>query len=134
MAAAGVHERRYHSNLGLFGIRIFKEYSDVQMDDLEEVIWNYRMNSSIEQKKRVVRLGSTIHKNFVPLEDCRPYMNTWLQCVDSKDNCCGGQKCKFFFGEWQSCHKYNNKVRVHNKELMEERNGLDGTFNGLSSK
>ena len=134
MVAAGIPERQYHFNIGLCGIRIYKEYSVVQMDDLEEVIWNYRMNSSIEQKKRVTTLGSGKYNKFVPLEDCRPYMNTWLQCVDSKDNCCGGQKCKFFFGEWQNCHKYNNKVRQHNQGVLKEKDGVAGTFNGLSSR
>lgn len=100
------------------------------MDDLEEVIWNYRMNSSIEQKKRVTQFGS--HK--VPTENCKPFMNAWLQCVDTKDNCCGGQKCKFFFGEWQNCHKYNNKVRAHNARIMVDRESSAGTFNGLSAK
>ena len=134
MVAAGIHERRCHSNLGMFGIRIFKEYSAVQLDLLEELIWNYRMNSSIEQKKRVKHFNHIMNRELVPTENCIPYMNTWLQCVDAKDNCCGEQKCKFFFGEWQNCHKYNSKVRAHNKQMADDRKGSAGTFNGLSGK
>jgi len=103
------------------------------MDDLEEVIWYYRMNSSIEQKKRVKHFSHIMNKQPVPTENCRPYMDAWLQCVDTKDNCCGNNKCKYFFVNWQNCHRYNDKVNRHNKSMFEGE-GIAGTFNGLSSK
>ena len=102
------------------------------MDDIEEVIWYYRMNSSIERKKRVHHFSNIMDKKPVPVENCLPYMNAWLQCIDTKDNCCGGNKCKYFFKEWQNCHKYNDKVNRYNREF--EDKGEAGTFNGLSSK
>jgi len=105
------------------------------MDTLEEVIWLHSMNSSIEQKKRVKSFSHIMDRKTVPTEDCRPFMNAWLQCVDAKDNCCGGRKCKFFFGEWQNCHKYNNQVRAHNKLMRgDDDTRAYGTFNGLSAK
>jgi hypothetical protein len=95
------------------------------MDLLEELICNYRMNSLISQKKR-------FNREPVPTEDCRPFMNAWLQCVDNKDNCCGKGKCKFFFQEWQSCHGYNNGVKEHNRQV--NNTVARGTYNGLSAK
>ena len=103
------------------------------MEDLEEIIWLYRMNSSIAQKKRVMSFGSLKGLHKVPTENCRHFMDAWLQCIDTKDNCCGGNKCKFFFQEWQNCHRYNDKVNRHNRAMFED-NGEAGTFNGLSSK
>lgn len=49
-----------------------------------------------------------------PIPNCKPYYNTWLQCIDTKDNCCGANKCRFFFQEWQNCDKYSDQVRAHN--------------------
>ena len=114
----------YNSTVVWYGIRIYKEYSALQMDDLEEVIWNYRMS----------HLSGFKHytKNLVPQENCLPFMDAWMKCTDTKDNCCGSTKCKFFFGEWQNCHKYNQEVRAHNAKLSSD--GHRGTFNGLSAK
>ena len=102
------------------------------MDLLEELIWNYRMNSSISQKNRIKRFNSVMTREPVPTEDCRPFMNAWLQCVDNKDNCCGKGECKFFFQEWQSCHGYNGDVKEHNRQVV--NTVARGTYNGLSAK
>jgi hypothetical protein len=103
------------------------------MDDLEEVIWLYRMNSSIEKKKRVHQFSNIMDKKPVPVENCRPYMDAWLQCVDTKDSCCGSNKCKYFFVEWQNCHVYNDKVNRHNNAISGTGRGT-GTYNGLSTR
>ena len=93
------------------------------------------MNCSISQKNRIQRFNSIMTRHEVPTENCVPFMDAWLQCIDTKDNCCGGKKCKFFFTEWQNCHKYNNEVRVHNKKMANiNPGGVKGTFNGLSAK
>lgn len=90
------------------------------------------MNSSIKQKARVKNFEN-VYDQHVPLESCRPFMDAWLQCVDNKDNCCGKNKCKFFFVSWQNCHKYNDEVRKHNSRLLNPA-GIQGSFNGLSAK
>ncbi len=50
----------------------------------------------------------------VPQENCKPYYDQWLKCVDGKDNCCGPSKCNWSFTNWQDCHKYNDIVKAHN--------------------
>ena len=81
------------------------------------------------------RVDSIMPKTRFPVPDCKPYYKQWLNCVDTKDNCCGANKCRFFFNEWQNCHKYSNDVRAYNAKIPSyPDSGLAGTFNGLSSK
>ncbi len=93
------------------------------MDDLEEVTFFRRMDS--------------LNLKRFPVPNCNPYYKQWLSCVDTKDNCCGANKCRFFFQEWQNCHKYSNEVRAYNSKIprfKDNDGGEAGTFNGLSSK
>lgn len=69
-----------------------------------------------------------------PVPDCRPYYTQWLACVDTKDNCCGANKCRFFFQEWQNCDKYSREVRAHNAKIPRFVDPDSGTYNGLSSR
>lgn len=71
-----------------------------------------------------------------PVPNCRPYYERWILCVDTKDNCCGANKCRFVFTEWQNCHKYSDEVRAQNSKIprFKEEKKARGTYNGLSAK
>lgn len=69
-----------------------------------------------------------------PVPDCRPYYQQWLKCTETKDNCCGGNKCRFFFQEWQNCDKYSREVRARNAKIPRFKDPDSGTYNGLSSR
>ena len=71
-----------------------------------------------------------------PVPNCKPYYDRWILCVDTKDNCCGANKCRFMFTEWQNCHKYSDEVRAYNAKVprFKDEEKAPGTYNGLSSK
>jgi hypothetical protein len=76
------------------------------------------------------------HRQRFPVPNCKPYYEEWLRCVDTKDNCCGANKCRFMFTEWQNCHKYSDQVRAYNAKIPRfvKDDRAPGTFNGFSSK
>ena len=71
-----------------------------------------------------------------PVPNCKPYYERWILCVDTKDNCCGANKCRFMFTEWQNCHKYSDDVRAYNAKIprFNKDKAEAGTYNGLSAK
>jgi hypothetical protein len=91
------------------------------MDILEEhVLFNGNMDKKPASSLRF------------PVPNCKPYYYQWLLCVDTKDNCCGANKCRFHFTEWQNCHKYSDEVRAVNARIPRYKDA--GTYNGLSAK
>jgi hypothetical protein len=84
----------------------------------------------------LVELGLMPHtkQKRVPVPDCKPYYEQWLACVDTKDNCCGANKCRFFFQEWRNCDKYSREVRARNAKIPRFVDPASGTYNGLSAK
>ena len=89
-----------------------------------------------DQQERSSQDGGKQHRQRFPVPNCKPYYDSWLLCVDTRDNCCGANKCRFHFTEWQNCHKYSDEVRAYNAKIpmFNKDDRAPGTFNGFSTK
>ena len=96
----------------------------------------FRGVMSTTSKSAAHKMSGKQHRQRFPVPNCKPYYDSWLLCVDTRDNCCGANKCRFHFTEWQNCHKHSDEVRAYNAKIprFNKDKAEAGTYNGLSAK